>query len=451
MPFARLHQTFFFRSHKRPFSVTTSRDQWLSKLGLGGGWGARKPLQPRVFPTSGFKLIDASKTLEEEWFNDGVKCFYPVRLGEVFQNRYQVVAKIGCGACSTTWLGHDLQSLGRDHTYVSLKVHRNDLQHSRELEIYEHIKKHTAHLSSYHIRPVHEFFRIEGQYRDHDVMVQTPLTIAVSHLQRFILSGNVFTPHLAKAVVQRVLRSLDFLHSDAHVIHSGKFHCSREARYIHSENLLMGCKNRDDRDRYFAQVEEAELNNPVPRKVMKDKTIYVTQVLNGPIDEVYLCDFGQARIGGEGSGDPGPVFQRAPEVILDMKWSYSIDLWNVGLLAWEMLHGERLFEQYDRKYTWLNDAHHLANMIALLGPPPLDFLNRNKTYLQFWREGGDWRGIVPIPRKRTFESLDLSLMGEEKARFLDFLRALLCWAPEKRLTAKQALSHPWLTAPTDNP
>lgn len=35
--------------------------------------------------------------------------FYPVRIGEVLRERYQVVAKLGWGAHSTIWLCHDLQ------------------------------------------------------------------------------------------------------------------------------------------------------------------------------------------------------------------------------------------------------------------------------------------------------------------------------------------------------
>lgn len=57
---------------------------------------------------------------------------------------------------------------------------------------------------------------------------------------------------------------------------------------------------------------------------------------------------------------------------------------------------------------------------------------------------GNWRGIVPIPHRSTFENLERQMEGEEQARFLDFMRSLLGWEPEKRLTAKQALSHPWL-------
>ena len=39
--------------------------------------------------------------------------FYPVELGEVFNSRYQVVAKLGCGVGSTAWLCRDLQYIPR--------------------------------------------------------------------------------------------------------------------------------------------------------------------------------------------------------------------------------------------------------------------------------------------------------------------------------------------------
>lgn len=67
------------------------------------------PSRPRKFPSSGFEVIDGSVKVEEEtlpFYNP--RLFYPVRIGEVFANRYQVVAKLGYGTTSTTWLCHDL-------------------------------------------------------------------------------------------------------------------------------------------------------------------------------------------------------------------------------------------------------------------------------------------------------------------------------------------------------
>jgi serine/threonine-protein kinase SRPK3 len=49
-----------------------------------------------------------------------------------------------------------------------------------------------------------------------------------------------------------------------------------------------------------------------------------------------ICDLGQARIGGEHSGNAMPVPYRAPEIILNMKWGNAVDIWSIGLLVWNL-------------------------------------------------------------------------------------------------------------------
>jgi len=55
-------------------------------------------------------LLSVKERIEEERI-PGYKAgnFYPVRLGEVFKSRYQVVAKLGFGTSSTVWLCRDLR------------------------------------------------------------------------------------------------------------------------------------------------------------------------------------------------------------------------------------------------------------------------------------------------------------------------------------------------------
>ena len=64
----------------------------------------------RAFPTSGFQVIDPADKVEEEklpFYNRDE--YYPMRIGEVIGEHYQVVAKLGYGATSTVWLGRDLR------------------------------------------------------------------------------------------------------------------------------------------------------------------------------------------------------------------------------------------------------------------------------------------------------------------------------------------------------
>lgn len=66
--------------------------------------------QPRVFPTSGFDILDPSEKFEEETLPDYLKeRYYPVHIGEIFNSRYQVITKLGFGSSSTVWLCRDLR------------------------------------------------------------------------------------------------------------------------------------------------------------------------------------------------------------------------------------------------------------------------------------------------------------------------------------------------------
>ncbi|KAH9215961.1 kinase-like protein [Leptodontidium sp. 2 PMI_412] len=370
----------------------------------------RRPLVPRKFPSSGFEIIDVSVKIEEEmlpFYNP--RLFYPVRIGEVFGNRYQVVAKLGYGTTSTTWLCHDLL----DHRYVTLKVHIHALTSNRELEIYQYLKVvESDHPGREMIRMLEDSFKLQGPHGTHEIFVLPPLGLMIA--------------------LQRVLAALDFLHGPANLTHTD----------VHAGNLLISI---DDRSQ-LAEFEEAELVRPSSRKTIDGVTIHVSQFLLENFGPLYLCDFGEARVGSHHEGIAMPIQYRAPEIILGMSWGHSVDMWSVGLLAWDLLEQESLFHLYDANDPARNEAHHLANMVALLGPPPLELLQRSSKSHEHWDENGNWRGIVPIPVGRNLESLAKSLEeGKDRDEFLDLVRGLLRWLPEERLSSYEAFSHPWVS------
>lgn len=90
-------------------------------------------------------------------------------------------------------------------------------------------------------------------------------------------------------------------------------------------------------DSVFAKLEENELRNPSPRKELDGRVTYLTRELEmvpGKVAPPVLCDFGSAVLGGiEHLEDVQPDIYRAPEVILQVPWSYSIDIWNVGCMV----------------------------------------------------------------------------------------------------------------------
>ena len=90
-----------------------------------------------------------------------------------------------------------------------------------------------------------------------------------------------------------------------------------------------------DDDSVFRHFEENELQDPCPRKELDGRTIYISpKQLGAPV----LCDFGSAVLGNEKhSEDIQPDIYRAPEVILEVPWTYSVDIWNVGCMVRQLV------------------------------------------------------------------------------------------------------------------
>ncbi|KAH8747455.1 kinase-like protein [Diaporthe sp. PMI_573] len=366
------------------------------------------PVPPRIFPSTGFEVIDSSVKIEEETlsFYDP-RMFYPVRIGDVFRERYQVVAKLGWGAHSTIWL---------DNLCRALKVHINTLQHNSELQIYKHLNspalEQSDHGGKEHLRELYEYFKIEGPHGTHDVFVLRPLGASIRDLQK-IVPDHVFPHPVVPDILLQILPTIHFLHTEADITHTD----------IHTGNLLQGIKN----EQLFAEMEEDELSrNLCPRKDAGDRTIYTSQIFQEVVGRLYLRDLGEALVGNENVGPAMPTQYRAPE-------------------AWDMMQPADLFKIYGPEDEFLNNAHHLAAMIALLGPPPRESLVRSQESLKYWDENGDWTNIVPIPTDRTFECLaTMPDDEEERELFINFISALLWWMPEERLDSLQVFSHLWI-------
>ncbi|KAJ8122029.1 hypothetical protein ONZ43_g1670 [Nemania bipapillata] len=255
------------------------------------------------------------------------------------------------------------------------------------------------------------------------------------------MKGCGFDENFVKSAIKELLEAVDFLHAEVQAVHTD----------IHSGNLLLGCTN----DSYFKKLEDIEFSNPVPRKELSDRTLYFSRLLKPQVGPLLLSDFGEVRLGpGPHAGDIMPIMYRAPEILLLAQWSYAVDIWGVGLTAWNLLEGRTLFSAR-REDGSLSDGAHFAELIAALGPPPADLLNRHRQRaLEYWKEDeiadkyfpvpllGSWGDVVPIPAEKTLEASETKL--KDKSKFLQFMRRALTWDPSRRPTAKELLKDPWL-------
>jgi serine/threonine-protein kinase SRPK3 len=86
-------------------------------------------------------------------------------------------------------------------------------------------------------------------------------------------------------------------------------------------------------DSILSQLEQGETKQPIARKVLRDRTIYISRPMPFSAGLPVLCDLGEARVGNKHTGDIMPGIYRAPEVILGMDWDANVDIWAVGVMV----------------------------------------------------------------------------------------------------------------------
>ncbi|KAI2008617.1 hypothetical protein LOZ39_005583 [Ophidiomyces ophidiicola] len=401
--------------------------------------------QPRAFPTSGFDLIEESRRIEEETLPGYTPDkYYPVRLGEVLGNRYHVVGKLGYGTTSTVWLGRDLQEESR---YVTLKLYVSGLQRDTELRVYDRFDMiETDHPGKTFLRKLFGSFYVKGKNNARDgagddtshlCLVHEPLGLSLDQVLDLYPHGK-FPLEVLKPSLRQILMAVSFLHEQAMIAHTD----------LQTTNMLIGVVNPI----VFTLFERAEHEQPTPRKVLEDRVIYTTRRLLPSEGLPFLCDFGEARFTDEdGFGAAGedimPDVYKAPEVMLQMKWDEKVDIWNMVMVVWQLVTGKTLFKGKNKMddLVFQDDRVHLAEICALIGQPPVEFLKRSEMCPEVWNADGSWKGVVPIP-DISLEGLakTAEIEGEDLADFLKFLRRMLRWLPEERPTCRELVYDPWL-------
>uniref|UniRef100_A0A3P8U764 non-specific serine/threonine protein kinase n=1 Tax=Amphiprion percula TaxID=161767 RepID=A0A3P8U764_AMPPE len=159
--------------------------------------------------------------------------YYPVEIGEIFVDRYQVVKKLGWGHFSTVWLCWDMVK----RHFVALKVVKSAetftetaldeirlLKCVRDSDPKDPKRERIVHLI--------DDFRISGLNGEHVCMV---LEVLGHQLLRWIVKSNYTGLPLPciKSILRQVLQGLDYLHTKCKIIHTD----------IKPENILLRVDN----------------------------------------------------------------------------------------------------------------------------------------------------------------------------------------------------------------
>ncbi|KAL0087755.1 kinase-like domain-containing protein [Phycomyces blakesleeanus] len=160
---------------------------------------------------------------------------------------------------------------------------------------------------------------------------------------------------------------------------------------------------------------------------------------------IRLIDFGSATFEQDyHSSVVSTRHYRAPEIILGMGWSYPCDIWSVGCILVEFFTGDALFQTHE-------NLEHLAMMEAVLGKVPLRISRNASREPQKYFDNGKLR----YPTNETSRQSQKYVRALRPLReiivpsttltrnFLDLVSKMLAYDPNERITASEALKHPF--------
>uniref|UniRef100_A0A8C5G861 dual-specificity kinase n=1 Tax=Gouania willdenowi TaxID=441366 RepID=A0A8C5G861_GOUWI len=133
---------------------------------------------------------------------------------------------------------------------------------------------------------------------------------------------------------------------------------------------------------------------------------------------------------------------RAPEIILDLGWNQSCDVWSLGCVLMEFYLGRTLFPTHD-------SHEHLAMMEKILGPIPTHLLQQTR-YTHTHNCGRlMWDDSNCSDHYNQCEPLKHMLRRaeeEELRHLLDLISLMLEYDVTHRISLQEALWHPFFNA-----
>ena len=139
-------------------------------------------------------------------------------------------------------------------------------------------------------------------------------------------------------------------------------------------------------------------------------------------------------------------FYRAPEVILDLGYSYNIDIWSLGCILFELYTGTPLF-------PGINEMEQIYLIMEKIGMPPLFLIEKTPKGRLFFDNNlrpfilKNEEGNIIKPGGKKIKDL----LKDAPDTFIDFINKCLLWNPLKRLTPDKALFHPFIIENMSSP
>jgi len=412
------------RSERRPREETRS-----SRASRRGGskrvrerekkYGTESFKQQRRTPSSSKRPVHKANRVEgrhREEVEDDEEGHLIYKPGDTLQGRYKIISELGEGTFGKVVKCEDLYK-GR---MIAIKIIKNVKKYREaaklEINVLNKLAKYDPKGANLCVL-MYDCF----DYHGHQCIAFELLGQSVFDF----LKDNNYNPYPVEQVRQvayELCLSVSFLHSHR-LTHTD----------LKPENVLFYDSDYVKDYPASSRRKEGDDRESRPKKV---------RILKNP--EIRLIDFGSTTFDHEHhSSIVQTRHYRAPEVILELGWDQSCDVWSVGCIIFELAMGFMLFDTH-------SSVEHLAMMERVLGPLPVKMVERSK--LKYFSKGKlKWDEDSSAGRhvRRKVKPLARYIPREERGNvdweeMFDLIGLMLRYDPTRRLALSECMEHPFL-------
>ncbi|KAI1863716.1 hypothetical protein JX265_003853 [Neoarthrinium moseri] len=258
--------------------------------------------------------------------------FHPVHLGDVLDDRFQVVHKLGSGGFGTVWLCRD-QKFDKWRAVKIIAASQSDqagdlkvIQHLRSVATLEDLEQ------NYIATPLEEFW-LEGPNGRHLCFIMPIMGCAVSTWRSKLDDGDEATSPWIKAACRQITKGVRFLHE--------KGVCHNDLRpnniLIKLDQQAIQQLDKEEMVEILGEPDEIEVETTSgadPRPIAPEYCVAPATFLkhkNLFTDQIAIVDFGESFLIEDPRSTSGiPPTYAAPEVLLGGSLGPGTDIWSLA-------------------------------------------------------------------------------------------------------------------------
>ncbi|KAI0017041.1 protein kinase-like protein [Xylariomycetidae sp. FL0641] len=410
--------------------------------------------------------------------------FHPVHLGDILNDKYEVIHKLGNGGNGIVWLCYDIDT----REWRALKILSADSsREGREHDIMRRLQNKYSHeqLERHHIGLPLSYFWIFGHNGDHLCFVQPFLGCTVSEFRWHLDDRqDAAMREVCSNLCRQIADGTKFLHAEG-ICHGD----------LRPDNVLMKMKGFER----LSPGEMLKLLGTPKRVAVETKSgdspgprapeycvehVASRRLLDMLTDEIAIIDFGCSFHISSPSASPGyPEPYSGPEVLLDRRPGLATDIWSLACTFYEVRTDKLLFSlgEDSRLPNEVCEAVHAMELY--LGPLPSRYraafvdqgrhlgpgdspaakLKPGDSPLLTWspdvcaQKRGEMRSksgyhldvlaaLLGAPRlnNRSRDAKEFTYRKEEVLSLTHLLLSMLQYEVAGRISMDEVVRHPWL-------